>query len=179
MIRRALFVMLLLSGCGSVSAYAQQCPGAGAPAATFGVGGLVVSPTIFDQSRLQLLPQAQENVTFFASGAVTTASYTGVLLWDLLNNSPVGGIVTDPNVKNDILHKVVIVTGSDCYQAVFGAGELDPAFGDSQVMIAFASNGQPLGSEGFAKLIAPGDKEGGRFVSNIVWIVVRDPTYFR
>ena len=84
------------------------------------------------------------------------------MLWDLLNNSPVNGIITDPNIKNDILHKVVIVTGTDCYQSVFGAGEFDPFFGASQIMVAYATGGQSLGDDGFARIVVPGDKAGGR-----------------
>jgi hypothetical protein len=121
---------------------------------------------------------AQENLTYFAAGAVVSESFTGVLLWDLLNNPPVGGIVTNPNVKNDILHKVVIVTGTDCYQSVFGAGEIDPFFGGSQIIVAYATGGQSLGDNGFARIVVPGDKAGGRFVSNIAKIEVRDaPTH--
>jgi hypothetical protein len=40
-------------------------------------------------------------------------------------------------------------------------------------MIAYAQDGQPLGQDGFAKIIAPGDKMGGRFVSNIAKIEIR------
>ncbi|MBV8508322.1 MAG: hypothetical protein JOZ11_21280, partial [Alphaproteobacteria bacterium] len=126
--------------------------------------------------KLQRFAPAQANVTYFAAGSVVTESFTGVLLWDLLNNSPVNGIVTDPNTKNDILHKVIIVTGIDCYQSVFGAGEIDPFFGASQIMVAYATGGQSLGSAGFARIVVPGDKAGGRFVSNIATIEVRDPT---
>jgi hypothetical protein len=122
------------------------------------------------------LPPAQENVTYFAAGSVVSESFTGVLLWDLLNQPPVGGIVTDPTIKNDILHKVIIVTGTDCYQSVFGAGEINPFFGGNQIMVAYAAGGQSLGSAGFARIVAPGDKAGGRFVSNIDSIEVRDPT---
>jgi hypothetical protein len=89
---------------------------------------------------------------------------------------PVNGIVTDPTIKNDILHRVIIVTGTDCYQSVFGAGEINPSFGGNQIMVAYATGGQPLGSAGFARIVAPGDKAGGRFVSNIASIEVRDPT---
>ena len=111
-------------------------------------------------------------MTYFSAGSVVTESFTGVLLWDLLNGSQVGGIVTDPTVKNDILHKIVIVT--DCYQSVFGAGEFDSFFGGSQIMVAYATGGQSLGSDGFARIVVPGDKAGGRFVSNIANIDVED-----
>jgi hypothetical protein len=59
-------------------------------------------------------------------------------------------------------------------EAIFGAGEIDPEFGGDQIIIAYAENGRSLGQDGFAKIIAPGDKAGGRFVSNIVKIEVRD-----
>jgi Oxidoreductase molybdopterin binding domain len=116
-------------------------------------------------------PVTNENVTYFAAGAVVTQSFTGTLLWDLLQSV---GIVVDPKIKNDILRKVVIVKGSDGYQSVFGAGEIAPTFGGAQIMVAYAADGQALGKDGFARIVAPGDKAGGRFVSNIVKIEVQD-----
>src|SRR5579871_3265570 len=118
-LRGLLFAAVLLT-LGPVAADAA-CPGG--PTTTFTVTGQVKNPTIFDIHRLQQLPTAQQNITYFAAGAVTSQSFTGALLWDLLNNSAVGGIVVDPSIKNDILHKIVIVTGSDCYQSVFGAAK--------------------------------------------------------
>ena len=171
---RALFVALVLVGVGS-SPLQAACPGG--VSNSFTVSGKVMKRSVFGLNKLeQLFSPAQENVTYFAAGAVVTESFTGVLLWDLLNNSPVGGIVTDPSIKNDILHKVVIVTGTDCYQSVFGAAEIDPFFGGSQIMVAYATGGQSLGNDGFARIVVPGDKAGGRFVSNITTIEVRDPT---
>jgi hypothetical protein len=152
------------------------CPGG--VSTYFTVTGEVTNRAVFDLRALQQFPPAQENVTYFAAGSVSSESFTGVLLWDLLNNPPVNGIVTNPNIKNDILHKVVIVTGTDCYQSVFDAGEFDPAFGDIQIMVAYATGGQSLGTAGFARIVVPGDKQGGRFVSNIANIEVRDPTQY-
>jgi len=59
---------------------------------------------------------------------------------------------------------------------VFGAGEIDPSFGGNQIMVAYATGGASLGADGFARIVVPGDKAGGRFVSNIVEIEVKDPT---
>ena len=171
MMTRTFSVALLLIGIGS-SPLQAACPGG--VSSYFKVGGEVTNRAVFDLSKLEQLPPAEENVTYFAAGSVVTESFTGVLLWDLLNNSPVNGIVTDPTNKNDIMHKVVIVTGTDCYQSVFGAGEIDPFFGGNQIMVAYATGGQSLGSAGFARIVAPGDKAGGRFVSNIIKIEVRD-----
>jgi hypothetical protein len=168
---RVLFAALLLIGGASGSAGAA-CQGG--VTTSFTVTGEVAKPSVFYLNNLEQLPVAQANVTYFAAGSVVSQSFAGALLWDLLNNPPVGGIVTDPSVKNDILHKIVIVTGSDCYQSVFGAGEFDPFFGGSQIMVAYAVGGQSLGQDGFARIVAPGDKAGGRFVSNIVNIDVED-----
>ena len=167
--------LLLITVVGTGSSLVQAaCPGG--VSTSFKVSGDVTSRAVFNLDKLQRFAPAQANVTYFAAGSVVTESFTGVLLWDLLNNSPVNGIVTDPNTKNDILHKVIIVTGTDCYQSVFGAGEIDPFFGGSQIMVAYATGGQSLGSAGFARIVVPGDKAGGRFVSNIATIEVRDPT---
>jgi Oxidoreductase molybdopterin binding domain len=173
MMTRTLSATLLLIGISSTSLQAA-CPGG--VSTFFTVSGEVTNRAVFDLTKLEQFPPAQENVTYFAAGSVVSESFTGVLLWDLLNNAPVDGIVTDPAIKNDILHKIIIVTGTDCYQSVFGAGEIDPFFGGSQIMVAYATGGQSLGNAGFARVVVPGDKAGGRFVSNIVNIEVRDPT---
>jgi hypothetical protein len=170
---RTVFAALSLIGVGGSPLYAA-CPGGASN--FFTVSGQVARPAVFNLSKLEQFAPAQENVAYFAAGSVVTESFTGVLLWDLLSKSPVDGIVTDPKIKNDVLHKVVIVTGTDCYQSIFGAGEFDPFFGGSQIMVAYATGGQSLGAAGFARIVVPGDKAGGRFVSNIANIEVRDAT---
>jgi DMSO/TMAO reductase YedYZ molybdopterin-dependent catalytic subunit len=46
---------------------------------------------------------------------------------------------------------------------VLALAELDPNFGGEQVLVADSQNGSPLGREaGFARLIVPVDKFGGR-----------------
>jgi hypothetical protein len=132
--------------------------------------GQVTKPTTFDLAKLEKLPITSQNVTYFAAGQVASHQFTGAF-WDLLRS--VGGIIVDPKVKNDILRSVVIVAGSDGYASVIGAGEITPGFGGDQIMIAYAQDGQPLGQDSFAKIIASGDKMGGRFVSNISKIEIR------
>jgi len=166
---RMLRPVLVLFSVLIISPLAAAPPGG--PSSVFRLTGDVTKRTSFDLESLQALPVTKENVTYFAAGAVVTQSFTGTLLWDLLQSV---GIVVDPNVKNDILRKVVIVTGSDGYETAFGAGEIAPTFGGAQIMVAYAADGQPLGKDGFARIVAPGDKAGGRFVSNIVKIEVQD-----
>jgi len=176
MMRGVFGIALLMIGIIGIggSPLRAACPGG--VSTSFTVSGDVNNRAVFNLSKLQQFPPAQEDVTYFAASSVETESFTGVLLWHLLNDPPVNGIVTDPNVKNDILHKILIVTGTDCYQSVFGAGEFDPSFGGSQIMVAYATGGQSLGDDGFARIVVPGDKQGGRFVSNIAAIEVLDAT---
>jgi hypothetical protein len=50
-------------------------------------------------------------------------------------------------------------------------GEIDPAFGNQPVLVAYADTaGQlgPHGSDGLARMVVPGDLAGGRYVSDLV-----------
>jgi DMSO/TMAO reductase YedYZ molybdopterin-dependent catalytic subunit len=124
----------------------------------FTVDGAVAHGLSLDLAALKALPTVTETV-----GGIT---YTGVSLWDLLDAQ--AGIVTDPAVKNDILDKYVVATGSDGYKTLISMGEIDPAFGNQPDIVAYAADGQPLGANGFARLVLPGDVKAGRWVSNLV-----------
>lgn len=177
---RGMFLALLLAAAVPATAMADSgeltkgC--AGGYARAFEVKGAVSTPKTITQADLQALPQATLDVTYFSgrSGLVSEA-YTGPTLYQLLEHL---GIVTDPAQKNDILRKSVVITASDCYQVVVSLGEILPSFGGSQpVLVAWGDgDGNPLAAdEGMARLVVPGDKAGGRYVSNIVRIVVRNP----
>jgi hypothetical protein len=130
----------------------------------------------FDLDDLEALPSHTETVTYMAGASTVTDTYTGALLWDVLNAA---GISTDPAIKNDILRKAVVATGSDGYQVTFSLGELSPRFGDEPILVAYSDllcqlgNG---GSDGFARLVVPGDIFGGRYVSNLASFTVFDAT---
>lgn len=135
----------------------------GGPSTQFTVGGAVDHSLSFDLARLQGLPSTTETV-----GGVV---YTGVSLWTLLNSALVG-IPQDPAVKNDILGKYVVATGSDGYKALFSMGEIDPAFGDAPDIVAYEADGKPLDSNGFARIVVPDDVKAGRYVSNLISLQV-------
>jgi len=167
---RSLIAAPLLLALTGIPAKAQTSCSPPAPP-FFSVKGQVKTPKWVDVPALKQLPSVNQNVTFFAAGQVETETFTGALLWDLLQSV---GIITDPTIKNDILRKIIIVTGTDGYVADFTAGEIDPGFGGDQILVAYEVNGQALGCSGPAQIVAPGDKQGGRFVHNIATIVVED-----
>jgi DMSO/TMAO reductase YedYZ molybdopterin-dependent catalytic subunit len=137
------------------------------------LSGAVRTPGVFTLSSLESLPATTETVTYLAGGTPVTATFTGVSIWTLLMDA---GIVTDPAIKNDILNYYVLATGSDGYEAIFSLGELDPMFGGTGApdLIAYLQDGMPLGADGFARVVVPGDDFGGRYVSNLVSLQVID-----
>jgi hypothetical protein len=69
-----------------------------------------------------------------------------------------------------------MVTGADGYQVALGWGELDPEFGAAPILLAYLSDDKPMGDkQGMARLVVPGDKRGGRYVSMVKSIELRDP----
>jgi DMSO/TMAO reductase YedYZ molybdopterin-dependent catalytic subunit len=137
----------------------------------FSLSGAVETPGTYTLSTLQGLPPTTETVTYLAAGVPVTATFTGVSIWTLLSDA---GILTDPAIKNDILNYSLLATGSDGYEAIFSLGELDPMFGGTGEpdLIAYLQDGAPIGADGFARAVVPGDNFGGRYVSNLVSLQV-------
>jgi DMSO/TMAO reductase YedYZ molybdopterin-dependent catalytic subunit len=132
---------------------------------SFRIDGAVVRPSNFTLRDLRAMPPTNENVYYNTGKGPVAAEFTGVLLWDLLNKV---GVKTNAAIKNDILRRSVVVTATDGYIVYLSAGELAPSFGGHQALIAYAQDGEMLGQDsGFARLVMPADKAGGRYVS---WI---------
>jgi hypothetical protein len=151
-----------------------------APVPAKGPGGLstqftlsgVKTPGVYTLSTLQALPAVQVTATYTAGGTPVTDTYTGVSLWTLLNDA---GLITDPNIKNDVLRQYVEAIGSDGYAAIFSLGEIDPMFGGDDDLVAYSDTDGQLGAggpDGFARMVVPGDTAGGRYISNLVALKV-------
>jgi DMSO/TMAO reductase YedYZ molybdopterin-dependent catalytic subunit len=163
----ALIILLVLAH-ASVSVATAQTGYAG----TFELTGPVENPRTFTEPDLMAYPAVTMTASFGAGQGFQTGRFTGVQLWDLLQEAKVK---LDPAKNNDKLRKYVVVTGSDGYEAVFSYAELDPELGAEVVLVAYAKDGQPLPSnEGMARTVIGTDKRGGRLVSNVVRIEVRD-----
>ena len=135
------------------------------------LSGDVADPGIYNLP--VLAPVATLEATYTAAGTPVADTYTGIRLWDLLSDA---GGATVTSAKNDILSKYVVATGSDGYKAVFSLGEIDPNFGAQPVMVAYADIVGQLGaqgSDGLARMVVPGDRAGGRYVSDLVKLDVR------
>jgi hypothetical protein len=153
----ALFAFNLAEGLnGGAFAGSTACRGGYSP--RFEITGEVQDSMTFDEESLGALPHSIENVTFLTKTGPQSGSFQGVLLWDLLKKA---GIKSDPTRNGQFQY--VEVTATDCFQVVLALGEINPGFGGEQVLVADGENGATLGPDtGFARLIVPGDKFGGR-----------------
>jgi hypothetical protein len=143
---------------------------AAAPVTTlFTVTGDVTAPATYDDPSLSALPATTETVTYQTGGGPQTGTFTGPTLCSLVNT--VGLQTPPPRVKNGVLRQYAVTTGSDGYSALFSMGELDPSFGGSSPQVLVANREgmppAPLGSTGFARIVAAKDNYGGRYVSNL------------
>ena len=150
----------LLSGWGRTAA-------ANPVTTQFTVTGDVTAPATYNNSSLSVLPATTETVTYQTGGGPQTGTFTGPTLWNLLNAAG----LESPPVKNGQLLQYVVATGSDGYSAVFSVGELNPNFGGGNPQVLVANKEgvppAPLGSTGFARIVAAKDNFGGRYVSNL------------
>lgn len=157
---------------------AQGAPNClGGASTVFRLVGGVETPKAFTPAKLADYRTTTMTVSFYsgASGLVTK-TYVGVPLLDLLNEAVV---VTDSARKNDIQRKYLVARATDCYESVVSMAEVLPNFGAQHVLVAYATVDAagvetPLDDkEGALRLVVPGDKAGGRFVSNLDRITVR------
>jgi DMSO/TMAO reductase YedYZ molybdopterin-dependent catalytic subunit len=161
----------------SVAAMAEDAPAPAGPAAsgdpaTIRLGGAVEHPKTYTIDDLRRLPATKEYVAISTGHGPVSASYTGVLLWDLLNDAT---IRVNAAVKGDILRKYLVAVGHDGYQVVLSLGEVIPEFGAQQVIVAYAENGASIGrGAGTIRLIVPGDKRGGRDVLDLEHVDIRE-----
>lgn len=100
--------------------------------------------------------------------AVTTkndgieVNYEGVWLHDVLKAA---GVPAGAELRSRALTTYVMAEASDGYQVVFSLAELDPAFVDSQVLLADKAGGKALfGAQGSFRLIARKEKRGARSI---------------
>jgi DMSO/TMAO reductase YedYZ molybdopterin-dependent catalytic subunit len=97
--------------------------------------------------------------------------WQGVSLEEIVHRA---GVPEGAAMRGRAMTRLVRVTASDGYQVMFSAGELDPAFGNTQVILAEQKDGQPLSKDGPYRLVVPGDKRAARWVRNVTTIEVME-----
>jgi DMSO/TMAO reductase YedYZ molybdopterin-dependent catalytic subunit len=152
--RRWLVSGLFLSGLLA----AQDAPSSGAAAQQLQVTGAVKQPLTLSADDLAKMPRASVRTT--SNGMETV--YEGVWLHEVLKKA---GVPQGGDLRGKALTTYLLAEAQDGYQVVFSLAELDPAFIDSEILLADTANGKPLfGAQGRFRLVVPKDKRGARSV---------------
>ncbi len=138
------------------------------PAGAVVISGAVRQPVTLSLDQLRAYPPRTQAVTFGSAKGQESHTYQGAALTDVMAKVDV---VTTPAVKNPQLRLAVVASGSDGYQAVVSWGEFSPDFAAIPILLAYTEDGQPLSAP---RLVVPGDKKGGRYVSGLTGLKVVD-----
>lgn len=163
--------LILAALCGMPAMAAQPAGGQSASNAA-AVAGFAISakgrlPLHQSVSDLETLPPVEMRVSFLGMHGKETATYTGALLWDVLGRAD----AYDASMPRSRVATVIYATGRDGYTVALALPEIDPAFEDKRVIVAYRKDGQPL-PQGQVRLVVPGDQHGARSVRDVVAISV-------
>ena len=119
-----------------------------------------------DPAMVAQLPAIDQKVSFQTGHGPEQATYTGALLWSVLERAEMLGGDTRAHAR-----RAILVTGGDGYVAVMALPEIDPELEGKQVLLAYRRDGQPIDGHAL-RLIVPGDRHGARSVRDVVRIDV-------
>jgi DMSO/TMAO reductase YedYZ molybdopterin-dependent catalytic subunit len=130
------------------------------------VEGAVKTPLALTAADLAEMPRT--TAPFERGGE--TATYEGVLLYDILQKA---GVPFGKDMPGKPMASYILATARDGYQVVFAIPEIDPAFAGARVMIADKRDGGPLPAvQKPLQMIAPQDKLHARSMYSLVKIEV-------
>jgi hypothetical protein len=132
------------------------------------LGGAVRTPLVFDQTTLDTLPVTTIEVSYATASGTAKGSYTGVLLWDILKKAQ----LVNADGTNARLRHTLLVTARDGYAVALAVGELDPAYGNRRVLLAYKSSDNRATVD-HMRLLVPGDIHSGRAVRDVATIEVK------
>ena len=125
-------------------------------------------PVVLNRADLEALPHSK--VSTGNSGE--TALFEGVALRSVLEKA---GVTFGDSLRGKRLASYLLVGAADDYKVVFALPELDPAFGDKQIVLAFLKDGKPLDAkEGPYRIVIPDGKRMARWVRQVTTLKIMD-----
>ena len=122
--------------------------------------------TRLERADIEALPHVK--VTTGASGVSTT--FDGVPLKAVLER---GGVGFGETLKGKRLASCLLVEAADGYRVVIALPEIDEAFTDKQIVLAFLKDGKPLDDkEGPYRIVMPDEK--ARWVKQVTALKIVD-----
>lgn len=99
--------------------------------------------------------------------------YQGVRLLDILK---LAGVTLGKELRGENLTKYLLLTAMDGYEVIYALAEVDPAFTDETITLAYKVDGRPLpAGEGPFRIIAPKEKRPARWIRELGSIKVLFP----
>jgi DMSO/TMAO reductase YedYZ molybdopterin-dependent catalytic subunit len=141
---------------------AAQSP---AQAPSLSLEGKVKQPQHWTLDDLKKMRSQHAQISYLTEHGPASASYTGVLLWSLLEQA--GGI--DDTTRNAVVHHTIRITATDNYVIVLSTGEIAPDYGNAQALVAYEPDGKPLDN---FRVVLPGDKHGARDIHDVATIKI-------
>jgi hypothetical protein len=124
---------------------------------------------LLSRTDLEALPHVKVTASEHSSGPV---NFEGVALKSVLEKA---GIGFGESMKGKWLSNCLLVEAADGYRAIIALPELDPAFTDKQVLLAFLRDGKPLGEkEGPYRIVIPDEKRMARWVRQVTLLKIVD-----
>ena len=122
---------------------------------------------VLSRTELDALPHVKVTASEHSSGPV---SFEGVTVKSVLEKA---GITFEESMKGKRMADSLLVEAADGYKAVFAMAELDPAFSDKQIVLAFLRDGKPLGDkEGPYRIVVPDEKRMARWVRQVTAVKI-------
>jgi len=117
--------------------------------------------TLLARADIEALPHVK--VTTGASGVSTT--FDGVPLKAVLER---GGVGFGETLRGKRLASCLLVEAADGYRVVIALPEIDAAFTDKQIVLAFLKDGKPLDDkDGPYRIVMPDEKRMARWVKQV------------
>jgi len=121
---------------------------------------------VLSRAEVEALPR----VKVTASEHANAVNFEGASLESLLEKA---GIAFGESMKGKRLSNCLLVEAADGYRVVIALPELDPAFTDKQIVLAFLRDGKPLGDkEGPYRIVIPGEKRMARWVRQVTTLKI-------
>ena len=124
--------------------------------------------TVLTRAEIEALPQAKVT-TGSGDSAIT---YDAVTVKALLERA---GAAFGESLRGKRMASCLLVEAADGYRVVIALPEIDPAFTDKQVLLAFLRNGKPMDDkDGPYRIVIPDEKRMARWVKQVTALKVVD-----
>jgi hypothetical protein len=164
-------------GVQTLEAVSIPVPSSGAPARSDGVelSGELERPGRLSLAQLRGLPRTSVKARAAKSNRGREhpeRTLSGPRLYDVLDAA---GIVLDPVIHEHFLRKVVVASSADGFAIVIAGGEIEPRFGNADVILALEDDNGSLSEEdGAIRLAVPDERSIARHVRALSRIELRE-----